>query len=265
MDTLPRKYALVTGASSGIGLQYARQLAARGYCPVLVSNRQEENERAAAGIAADYPVEVHSLCMDLSAADAARKLFEWTEEHGIEIAVLVCNAGLLLWGSLTDAAPERLQRIIALHCTTPTLLCRLYGDRMRTRGRGAILLMSSSTAWMPYPTIAAYAATKSYLRSFARSLHDELSLYGVTVTAVYPGAVDTPLYDLDEKRRKMLLRCGVMSTPESVARKGLRALFRGRRQCIPGFFTKVCVAACRLRPAAAMGAIIRIPAVRRLL
>ncbi len=178
---------------------------------------------------------------------------------------MVCNAGILLWGSLTDAAPERLQRIIALHCTTPTLLCRLYGDRMRTRGRGAILLMSSSTAWMPYPTIAAYAATKSYLRSFARSLHDELSLYGVTVTAVYPGAVDTPLYDLDEKRRKMLLRCGVMSTPESVARKGLRALFRGRRQCIPGFFTKVCVAACRLLPAAAMGAIIRIPAVRRLL
>lgn len=86
--------------------------------------------------------------------------------------------------------------------------------------------MSSATAWMPYPTIAAYAATKSFLRTFARSLNFEFRKYGVRVTGVFPGAVDTPLYDLDAACRRRLLRWGVMSAPQEVAQHGLRALFR---------------------------------------
>lgn len=88
---------------------------------------------------------------------------------------------------------------------------------MRRRGEGYILVMSSATAWMPYPTIAAYAATKSFLRTFARSLNFEFRKYGVRVTGVFPGAVDTPLYDLDAACRRRLLRWGVMSAPQEVA------------------------------------------------
>ena len=128
-------------------------------------------------------------------------------------------------------------------------LCRLYGEEMRRRGEGYILVMSSATAWMPYPTIAAYAATKSFLRTFARSLNFEFRKYGVRVTGVFPGAVDTPLYDLDAACRRRLLRGGVMSAPQEVAQHGLRALFRGRGSCIPGVFTKICVCVCRLVPA----------------
>lgn len=259
-----RKYALVTGASSGIGREYAAQLAAKGYDLVMAGNRDEENRAAAREIAARYGVRTLPLCMDLSEPDAAVKLHAETSARGIEIGVLVCNAGVLLFGPLAAAPPERIDRIVTLHCTTPTLLCRLYGEEMRRRGEGYILVMSSATAWMPYPTIAAYAATKSFLRTFARSLNFEFRKYGVRVTGVFPGAVDTPLYDLDAACRRRLLRWGVMSAPQGVAQHGLRALFRGRSSCIPGVFTKICVCVCRLVPAWLMRCVLRIPAVARL-
>ena len=233
-----RKYALVTGASSGIGREYAAQLAAKGYDLVMAGNRNEENRAAAREIAARYGVRTLPLCMDLSEPDAAVKLHAETSARGIEIGVLVCNAGVLLFGPLAAAPPERIGRIVTLHCTTPALLCRLYGEEMRRRGEGYILVMSSATAWMPYPTIAAYAATKSFLRTFARSLNFEFRKYGVRVTGVFPGAV--------------------------VAQHGLRALFRGRSSCIPGVFTKICVCVCRLVPAWLMRCVLRIPAVARL-
>lgn len=264
-ETTIREYALVTGASSGIGYAFAAQLAARGYGVVLVSNRDEENRSAAERIAREYGVATLPLCMDLAQPDAAERLYAETSRRGLEIAVLVSNAGILLFGLLADTPPERLHTIVALHCTTPALLCRLYGDAMRRRGGGRILVVSSSTAWMPWPTIAAYAATKAFLHSFARSLDIELRDEGVTVTTLFPGAVDTPLYTLSERRRRWLVRCGVMLSPEAVARKGLRALFRGRRRCIPGLFTKLCLFFCRLIPAPWLRPLLRIPAVRRLL
>lgn len=157
-----RKYALVTGASSGIGREYAAQLAAKGYDLVMAGNRDEENRAAAREIAARYGVRTLPLCMDLSEPDAAVKLHAETSARGIEIGVLVCNAGVLLFGPLAAAPPERIGRIVTLHCTTPALLCRLYGEEMRRRGEGYILVMSSATAWMPYPTIAAYAADEKF-------------------------------------------------------------------------------------------------------
>lgn len=259
------EYALVTGASSGIGYAFAVQLAARGYGVVLVSNRDGENRAAAERIAREYGVATLPLCMDLAQPDAAERLHAETSRRGLEVSVLVSNAGILLFGLLADTPPERLRTIVALHCMTPLLLCRLYGDTMRHRGGGRILVVSSLTAWMPWPTIAAYAATKAFLHSLTRSLDAELRDGRVTVTTLYPGAVDTPLYTLPERRRRWLVRCGVMLSPDRVARLGLRALFRGRRRCIPGLFTKLCLFFCRLIPPSWLRPALRIPAVRRLL
>ena len=264
-ETTTGEYALVTGASSGIGYAFAAQLAARGYGVVLVSNREEENRAAAERIAREYGVATLPLYQDLAQPDAAERLHAETSRRGLKVSVLVSNAGILLFGLLADTPPERLRTIVALHCMTPALLCRLYGDDMRRRGGGRILVVSSSTAWMPWPTIAAYSATKAFLHSFARSLDIELRDQGVNVTTLYPGAVDTPLYSLSERRRQLLVRCGVMLPPDRVARKGLRALFRGRRRCIPGLFTKLCVFFCRLLPAPWLRPILRLRAVRRLL
>lgn len=260
-----RGYALVTGASSGIGREYAMLLAAKGFDLILVGNRDGENRQVAREIAGRYSVTAWPLYADLSRPDAAERLYAETSARGWEVDVLVCNAGRLQFGGLTSEAPEAIAGLVGLHCTTPALLCRLYGAEMRARGRGWILVMSSATAWMPYPTITVYAATKAFLKSFARALHDEFHTAGVTVTAVFPGAVDTPFYRLGEAWRRRLLRWGVMSAPHDVAKKGLRALFRGRSRCIPGVFTKICVGFCRLLPPAAIRVALRIPAVRRLL
>ncbi len=258
-------YALITGASSGIGLEYARQLAQMGYNIILVSNRDEENRLAAEHIASEYGVRAEALYADLADAGAARELYERVGAMGVEVSVLINNAGMLLFSTLGRTSPEAMERIIALHCTTPTLLCRLFAEDMAGRGRGHILLMSSITAWTPFPTISHYAATKAYLKSFAQSLWYELRGRGVSVTAVFPSAVDTPFYSLADGQRRTLRRWGVMLSAEEVARKALRAMFAGKRRCLPGLLTKIEAAICYLLPAWALLPILKIPAVKRIL
>ena len=125
--------------------------------------------------------------------------------------------------------------------------------------------MSSSTAWLPYPTISHYSATKSYIKNFAFALWYELHRYGVNVTAVFPGAVDTPLYNLEESMRRRFVRLGIMMRPEVIARRGVKALLRGRRRVTPGLFTKIVVAVCSLLPARALNIALRLPIISRLL
>lgn len=258
-------YALITGATSGMGLIYAERLAARGYSVVVVSNRMQDNCAVAERLSAEYGVEARPLYADLCDEDSARMIYDTVTVWGIEVDILISNAGMLLFSQLHNTSAQNLQRIIALHCTTPTLLCRLFAERMRQRGRGHILLVSSATAWMPYPTISHYAATKAYLRSFARSLWFEMRGTGVSVTALFPGAVDTPLYSLDEKYRRRLRRWGVMLSADEVADKALRAMFRGRHRCIPGWFTKTTAAICAAMPDSLLLIVMKIPAVKRLL
>lgn len=258
-------YALITGASSGIGLEYARQLARVGYNIILVSNRAEENRFAAERIASEYGVRAEALYADLTTQGAARELYERVMAMDVEVSVLINNAGMLLFSTLRRTEPEAMERIIALHCTTPTLLCRLFAEDMVRRGRGHILLMSSITAWTPFPTISHYAATKAYLRSFAQSLWYELRERGVSVTAVFPSAVDTPFYNLEDGQRRVLRRVGLMLSAEEVARKAIRAMFAGKRRCLPGLLTKIEAAICWLLPAWALLPILKIPAVKRIL
>ncbi len=258
-------YALITGASSGIGLEYARQLAAKGHNLVIVSNRDEDNRRVAAELTQKYGVKTLPLYADLSQADSAQQIYDWCHERNLEVEILVNNAGMLLFSTLEHTDPARINVLLNLHCTTPTHLCRLFSGDMKARGRGYILIMSSISAWLPFPTISLYAASKTYLRSFAQSLWYEMRDYGVSVTAVFPSAVDTPLYNLDEKPRRWLRRFGVMTTADKLARKGLQAMFRRRRRCIPGFLPKIEYLICALLPAHALIPIMKLPIVKRLL
>ena len=258
-------YALITGASSGIGLEYARQLAAKGYNLVIVSNRDEDNKRVATEIAEKYGVVTLPLYADLSQTDSAQQIYDWCHSQNIDVEILINNAGMLLFSTLVNTNAARINTLINLHCTTPTHLCRLFGEDMKKRGSGHILIMSSITAWTPYPTISHYGASKTYLRSFAQSLWYELRPHNITVTTVYPGAVDTPLYSLKEKHRKWLRAIGFMMTPKKMAKAGIRALEHRRRTTTPGLFTKVAVGACKLLPAHAILPILKIPAIKRLL
>lgn len=259
------KYALVTGASSGIGEQYARLLAQRGHNVIVVSNRDGDNRRVAGELRREYGVGAEPLYADLALPGSAGAIYSWCAERGIEVDILVSNAGILHVGRLAGCDDAATDRIAAVHCTTPAKLCRLFAADMCRRGEGRILLMSSITAWMPYPTMSLYGATKAFLRNFGDSLRLELRGYGVSVTTVCPGAVDTPLYELSDRMRRRLRRAGLMMSARDIAGRGLRAMFRGRSRCIPGLAAKIAVTLCRLLPAGAVIPVMRIPAVRRLL
>ena len=259
------KFTLITGASSGIGLCYAEQFAAKGENIIVVSNQKERNEEVAADLRQRFGVEAVALYADLSKADSAEQIYEWCKERNYEVSTLVSNAGILQFGMFLHTKPSMADFITNLHCVTPSKLCRLFGEDMCSRGEGRILIMSSMTAWTPFITVSYYAATKAYLKSFAQSLWYEFRPYGVTVTTVYPGAVDTPLYSLDIKQRKWLRAFGVMMSAEKLAKSGIRALERGCRTAIPGLFTKIAVGACWLLPAHALLPILKIPVIKRIL
>ena len=258
-------YALITGASSGIGRHYVSELAARGYNIVAISNQPEQLKTLAEEITSKYGVKIITIDCDLAKEEAAQTIYDRCHSDGIDVEILICNAGMLLFSTLVATDPKRLTSIINLHCTTTTLLCRLFGEDMKHRRSGRILIMSSATAWLPYPTIAHYGATKAYLKNFASSLWYELRPYDVSVTAIYPGAVDTPFYTLSDKKRRLFRHLGIMIRPERLAHRAIRAMFRSRRRYVPGIFTKIVVALCSLIPARLFYPILRIGAIRHLL
>ena len=238
------------------------QLAARGYHILRVNNDAVGKEKVSDEIRIQYPVEVQSMTLDLTLISSVNEIIALIDESEILVEVLICNAGMLVFGGLTNTTNVSLEKIIELHCLIPTLLCRELAMRMRKTGQGYILIMSSATAWMPYPTIAAYSATKSYLKTFGRALYYEMRHQGIRVTVVYPGAIDTAFYSLDHQMRQRLLWWKIMLSPTEVARKGLHALFSGHHRCIPGIFTKICVGICYLLPPWLLRPILRIKKIR---
>ena len=248
--------ALVTGGSSGMGLEFVRQLAGRGYDLILVSNREEELEAAKAEIGAQFPVEVTTHFADLAEPDAADRLFAWvTVEEGILPDVVINNAGMFFFKELELADLSRVQAMLNLHVTTVTRCCLLFGDAMKRRGSGRLLIMSSMTARIPAPGITVYSATKAYLKSFGRSLSYELKPYGGGVTTVCPAAVATPLYQIDAKKMRLGVGVGLIRTPRWLVSRALRALFRGRRVISPALMNVYLPAMIALLPGFVIAAI----------
>lgn len=240
--------AVVTGASSGIGREYARQLCERGYDVVMVSNEDVPLRQAAEEFAEAHGVRTYPVCMDLAVPEAAKRLHEYCHERGMVVDVLVNNAGVFRFDQVVDVPADRVELILTLHVTTPTLLCRYFGEDMKYRGRGYILNMSSASAWLPYPFISLYASTKAFLKSFSRAFRLEMLDHGVSVTAVCPGAVATDLYNLPRHLQRLALNLGVMMTPRALARRGLRAMFSRRARVIPGVFNYFMLGTLKLLP-----------------
>ena len=224
--------ALITGGSSGMGLEFARELAARDYKLLLVSNRADDLESAAKELtAAGAGVLTHFA--DLAAPDAADSLFAWCQAEGIVPDILINNAGMFFFKEITEEDLPRVQAMLNLHIQTVTRLCILFGGQMKKRGSGYILNVSSMAARIPAPGITVYSATKAYLKSFGVSLSYELAPYGVSVTTVCPAAIATPLYRLDEKWMRLGVRIRLIHTPRWLVRRALRAMFRRRRLVQP--------------------------------
>ena len=227
-------WALITGGSSGMGLEYAHQLAKKGYDLVLVSNRQEELEQASEELSKVYPVRVVTRFQDLSAETAADELMAFCQEQSIEVEVLINNAGIFFFEELTTENEAKALAMMRLHTFTPTRMCILFGEVMKRRGHGYILNMSSMAAKLPCPGIAVYSATKAYLKSFGKSLFFEMRPYGVGVTTVCPAAIATPLYKLKPSLLKLGVNVGLIGTPQWLVRRALHGMFHKRRVVKPG-------------------------------
>ena len=243
-----KSWALITGGSSGIGYEYARQLASRSYAVFIVSNQEAECIQAATDIHRQFGVETRYFVIDLSLSHAAEEVYHFCMQNNMEIEVLVNNAGMFFWNMLHEAPPEKILTITQLHITTPTMLCRLFGDEMRKRQKGYILNVASIAAWMTFPTLATYANSKMYIKNFPLSLHYELNDYHVNVCYIAPGAVDTSLYQLSPKMRHLLCKLHIMLSPQKVARKGINALMKGRKRVIPGCINYLFIGLVKICP-----------------
>ncbi len=232
-------YAIVTGASSGIGYEFARQLAQKGYPLIIVSNEEKISE-CAKQLSEQYDVEAHGLVRDLGKQDSARELYDYCYEHGWPVEVLVNNAGVYHDKDILDDSEAFTSLIMNLHMYTPAMLCYLFGQDMRERKKGYILNVCSVTSKMAAQRLGTYGGTKAFLAHYTRALHIELKQYGVYVTNVSPGAVDTGLYSIKPWLTKVGKCLGIIVSPQTLARRGLRALFNGRSKVtIPCVFWKI--------------------------
>ncbi len=245
-------WALVTGAGSGIGRCYALRLAALGYNLVLAGNRPEPLEAVGREIGTAAPgTQVRTASIDLARIGAAEELHDFTRREGIEIDVLINNAGIFSFCDLLRTPAERIERIILLHDLTNTEMCRLYAADMVRRGRGGhILNMSSYSLWMPFPGLSLYSASKAYLRAFSVAFAKEVREAGIRVTAVCPAGVATDLYGLTPRWQRIGLRVGALISADACARRGLRGLWRGRRTIVPDWWNRLWIPLCKLLPMA---------------
>jgi hypothetical protein len=240
-----RAVTLITGASAGLGTEFARQCAARGEALVLVARRRDRLE----ALAAELGGEVHVLAVDLALPGAPAELIATLEAQGLEVATLINNAGFGLAGKLGDQPPARQTEMIDLNVRALTELCRLVLPAMRVRRRGAILNVASTAAFQPGPGMAVYYASKAYVLSLTEALHQELKGSGIKVTALCPGPVATEFFDIANVQG--MLRNMATDAP-SVVRAGLKALARNQAIIIPGARNKALAQANRLVPRALM-------------
>ena len=231
-------WAVVTGASSGIGREFAHQLADSGINVVLVARRLAVLQELGEGLSRRYGVDHRAVGVDLSDPGMLTPIAQATND--IDVGLLVSNAGAALPGAFLDSDLQAQRAILRLNTAAHLGLAHHFGERLARRGRGGILLVSALGAVHGVPYMAHTAATKAYISSLGAGLHGELAKRGVHVTVLHPGPTRTPaLDDLGLDPEKMPIS---PMAPDVCAREALRALERNRANCIPGRVNRVTAA-----------------------
>lgn len=238
---------LVTGATSGIGWELARLFAKDGHALVLVSRPTDRLEAAAERLRKEFRAEVAVMPFDLAKPEAAEALADALAQGGMEIDVLVNNAGAGALGPFGSRGPEKEREALQLLLGTPLELCARLGKAMAARGRGRVLNVASTAAFQPGPYMATYYAAKAGLVSFSEALHEELRHQGVTVTCLCPGPTRTGFNAAAGVRESWLVRATSMEA-ERAARAGYEACLAGRRLAVPGLLNNLGLLGVRLAP-----------------
>ena len=242
-----RSNALVTGASSGIGADLARVLAREGYDLVLVARSRDRLDALARELHDAHGATARAIPIDLSVAGAARELRERVAREGVEIDVLVNDAGFGMRGPFVDLDPARQVEMIQVNLVALTELTRLFLPDMVQRGMGRILNVASTAAFQPGPVMAVYFATKAYVLSFSEALAEELRGSGVTVTCIAPGATESGFGDVAGVSATRLFRSGTMSS-KVVAEAAYAAASKGVALAVPGCRNRILSASVRFLP-----------------
>jgi hypothetical protein len=247
---MSRPVTLITGASAGLGAEFARQCSGRGEALALVARRRDRLEALKAELGGD----IHIFAADLSLPGAAQSLVAEVAAEGLTVGTLINNAGFGLAGKFAGLALDRQREMIDLNCAVLTELCHLVLPAMRERGQGAILNIASTAAFQPGPNMAVYYATKAYVLSFTEALHHELQDSGIRVCALCPGPTVSEFSDVADSHSPTLERMKMPAAP--VVRAGLAGLDANKAVVIPGFRNKVGAQASRFLTRAAMRRII---------
>ena len=237
-----KKVALITGASAGLGVEFARQLSRRGHALVLAARRRDRLEDLARELGDARAVEI-----DLSKAGAAAKLVSHLDAADEQIEILVNNAGFGLIGRFAELDSKRLRQMIDLNVGTLTDLCRTVAPAMVKRKGGGILNVASTAAFQPGPNMAVYFATKAYVLSFTEALHEELKPHGVKVSCLCPGPTRTEFGEVAGFGGNAAFDKVAMGSPE-VVEAGLRGLDRNHAVVVPGLVNKITAASTRFAP-----------------
>jgi hypothetical protein len=222
------KWALITGASAGIGAALARELANHGAKLILTARRKERLDSLAAELSAKG-TETRIVVADLNDPAAPQQIFDATEGAGIQVDILVNNAGLGQFGAFHSSPAEQEISQVRVNCEAVVRLSRLFVPRMVERRRGWVLIVASTASFQPIPYLSTYAATKVFDRFFALGLAAEVARFGVKVTALCPGPTESEFFEI---ARASTFKRRVQPTPE-VARMAVAALARGQRTIIP--------------------------------
>ena len=244
---MKKQTALITGASSGIGLEFSKLFARDGYDLVLVARSTQKLEALASELKQAHGVQVIVLPVDLSQAGAAQKVFDTVQARGLDIHTLINNAGFGVHKPLADADPQETAQMLQVNIVALTELTRLFLPGMLARKAGRVLNVGSTGSFAPAPYMAAYAASKAYVLSFSEGLSEELRGSGVTVTALCPGVTPTGFQERAQVGNMPLVRFGAVSA-DKVAAMGYKALLRGQRVVVTGFANRLLVLSTFLTP-----------------
>jgi uncharacterized protein len=265
-EPTPSSAALITGASAGIGAELARELARRGHNLVLVARRKPRLDALAQELTAQCGVRAETLVCDLGKAAPRGRLAQQIHERGLDVDVLVNNAGFATGGAFAQSDPARELEQVRVLVEAVVALTSAFLPAMVQRGRGAILNVASTAAMQPLPYAAGYSAAKAYVLTFSEAIHQEVSGSGVTVTALAPGPVDTDFWEQAgwqvggrmsfEKAFPGVAR----PSARDVARAGVDGLEAGRRVVVPGLPMRAAMLAARYVPHA-----VKLPVVERVM
>ena len=243
-----KEYALITGATKGIGRSFAKILAEKGYNVLLVSRNESELKSVALSLQSDFNVDALYVAIDLSDDAAALKLAQWVDELAIPLSILINNAGYGLWGNFETLNLTEQLNMLNLNLTTVVKLTYLLLPALKKQPVSFILNVSSTAAYQAVPTLALYAASKAFILSFSRALRYELKNSAVSVSCLSPGPTDTGFANRAGMDSLAHLAEKFNMSPQTVAAIGLKGMFHKKAEIIPGFLNHISTLAARIVP-----------------